>query len=153
MNGNVRGLAQLPIRLAVGGGLIYHGAPKLFSARGHENIVSMLKAMGVPQSDLAGWVVGGIEFFGGLALISGTRVRTVSSVVLGMVAFNLGAVFRRGGYPQPLPGGQPLPGVEDSCFYGGGALSLLLAGAGKASTDRWRAALQRSVPSRKPAGA
>jgi putative oxidoreductase len=118
--------AALPIRLILGGGLMYHGAPKLFTARGHENIVSLLEGMGVPRAEAAAWAVGAFEFFGGLALLTGRRVRLVSSLVAGQVALNLLAALRRGAFPEPLPGGQPLPGVEDSLFYGLGSLSLLL---------------------------
>ena len=32
-----------PIRLVVGAGFAYHGYPKLFSKKGHENITSMLR--------------------------------------------------------------------------------------------------------------
>jgi putative oxidoreductase len=118
--------AARPIRLVLGGGLVYHGAPKLFTAHGHENIVSMLEAMGVPHAEAAGWAVGAFEFFGGLALLADRRVRLVSSLLAGQVALNLLAALRRGSFPEPLPGGQPLPGVEDSLFYGLGSLALLL---------------------------
>jgi putative oxidoreductase len=130
-------LAILPVRLAVGGGLTYHGYPKLFSGRGHQNIVSMLKQMGVPFPDAAGWAVGVVEFGGGLALIAGACTRLVSAVVVGEVAINLVAAWARHGFPQPLPGCQRLPGVEDSCFYGTGSLATLLAGGGPCSVDTW----------------
>jgi putative oxidoreductase len=116
-----------PIRLVVGAGLAYHGAPKLFTARGHENISSMLTQMKIPLPELAGWGVGVIEFAGGVALLANWRTRVVAGLVVGEVVANLASAAARGGFPVPLPGGQPLPGWEASFFYGAGALTLLLA--------------------------
>jgi putative oxidoreductase len=130
----------VPTRLVVGGGLAYHGFPKLFSKRGHENIVSMLKTMGVPEPELAGWAVGLVEFFGGLAIAAGARTKFVSALIYGEVVINLLAALARGGFPQPLPGCQPLPGVESSLFYGAGSLSLMLTGPGPCSVDARRQA-------------
>jgi putative oxidoreductase len=123
--------APLPVRLATGGGLAYHGFPKLFTRSGHENIVYLLRESGTPAPELVSWPVGCLEFFGGLALMAGYRVRPVAGAVLGMVAFNFASQLRRGGLPAPLPGGQPLPDTEASAFYGGCSLSLFLTGAGR----------------------
>ena len=124
-------LAPFPVRLATGAGLAYHGFPKLFTRAGHENIVHLLRETGTPAPELAAWPVGCLEFFGGLALIAGYQVRPVAGAVLGMVAFNMLTDIRRGGLPEPLPGGQPLPGIEASSFYGGCSLSLFLTGPGR----------------------
>jgi putative oxidoreductase len=128
----------LPLRLVTGGFLAYHGFVKLSSRRGHENIVFMLKQMGMPASDLMGWAVGGFEFFGGLALVAGIRTRATAGVVVGEVVVNLLNALRHGGFPTPLPGGQPLPGVESSCFYGSCSTVLLMTGGGKLSVDQAR---------------
>jgi putative oxidoreductase len=135
-NKRVQDWAPLPLRLVMGGGLAYHGFVKLSSRRGHENIVSMLQQMGVPSSDLAGWGVGAFEFFGGLAFIAGIRTRAMAGVVVGEVVWNLLSALRHGGYPTPLPGGDPLPGVERSCFYGACSTVLLMTGGGRLSVDR-----------------
>ncbi len=116
-----------PIRLVVGAGLAYHGYPKLFSAKGHENIVSMLTQMGMPLAEASGWAVGLLEFVGGIMLVAHRRTRLLSAVVLGEVIVNLAVAAARGGFPEPLPGAQPLPGWESSSFYGAGALTVLLA--------------------------
>jgi putative oxidoreductase len=121
-----RGIAD-PIRLVVGSGFAYHGAPKLFTAKGHENITKMLTDMGVPLPEAAGWGVGVLEFFGGLALVFRKRTKLAAAVVVGEVVINLITAAVRGGFPEPIPGGQPLPGWESSFFYGGGALTVWLA--------------------------
>jgi uncharacterized membrane protein YphA (DoxX/SURF4 family) len=135
MNPHLKDWAPVPIRAVVGGGLAYHGAPKIFTSSGHQNIVSMLREMDVPQPDLMGWVVGALELFGGLALLAGVRVRGVSASILGEVVVNVLNGVRRGAFPQPLPGQQPLPAYEASFFYGCCSVALMLAGAGKLSVD------------------
>jgi putative oxidoreductase len=130
--------APVPIRLAAGGGLAYHGFPKLFTRFGHENIVHLLRESGTPLPELAAWPVGCLEFFGGLAIMSGYRVRPVAAAVFGMIVMNFGTQLRRGGLPAPLPGGQPLPNTEAGAFYGACSLSLLLTGAGRLALSEGR---------------
>src|SRR5919202_314912 len=111
--------APVPVRVVTGGGLAYHGFPKLFTRFGHENIVHLLRESGAPLPEIVAWPIGCLEFFGGLALVAGYRVRPGSALVFGMVGYNLFTELRRGGLPAPLPGGQPLPDTESSAFYGG----------------------------------
>lgn len=135
---NIGDWAPIPIRAVLGGGLVYHGAPKLLTCSGHEDIVSMLRKMDVPQSDIMGWVVGAVELFGGIALLAGAKVRWVSALVAGQAAISILSGVRRGGFPRPLPGGQPLPGYEASFFYTACSLALTISGAGRLSVDRLR---------------
>jgi uncharacterized membrane protein YphA (DoxX/SURF4 family) len=60
-------------------------------------------------------------------LVTKRGTKLAAAVVVGEVVVNLITAALRGGFPQPLPGGQPLPGWESSLFYGGGALTVLLA--------------------------
>jgi putative oxidoreductase len=131
VQGNLDEWAPVPIRLVSGAGLMYHGAPKLFSRRGHENIVHLLKETGAPDPELTSWGVGALEFFGGLCLVLGVRTRPIAAVVCSTVVFNLAHALRQGGWPDPLPGCQPLPHVEDSFFYGGCTAALVLSGPGR----------------------
>ncbi len=41
-------LAPVPVRMIVGGGLAYHGYPKIFTADGHASFLYIMKGMGVP---------------------------------------------------------------------------------------------------------
>jgi putative oxidoreductase len=127
--------APLPLRAVTGCGLAYHGRPKLFSRNGHANIVSLLRASGAPAPEITSWAVGSLEFFGGLALVAGVKVRPVAGLVLGMTLVNVVNYVRLGGLPEPLPGCQPLPGMEDSAFYAGCSLALILLGPGRETLE------------------
>jgi putative oxidoreductase len=132
----------LPIRLILGLGLAYHGFPKLFSAAGQASFLSMLQSMGVPAPGLMIWGIGILEFVGGLLLVVGAFVEIVAAVIVVEIIINLAVALIRGGFPQPLPGQQPLPGIEISLVYMAGLLALVLGGAGVYSIDRLRAARQ-----------
>lgn len=131
-------VAPLPNRMAVGGALLYAGSRKLFLKVGHENIVHLLESMGMPAPEQLGWVVGLFEFSSGLALLTGTRTRTCAVVNSVFLAGNCLKAFSMGGFPDPLPGQQALPGYLSS-FLGVGALSsLVISGAGELSIDERR---------------
>jgi len=123
--------APLPLRAAIGIGLIQHGGIKLFAAGGHENIVHLISELGVPFANLMGWVVGVVELGGGLGLLFGIwfKPAAVANVL------NLGGLlvlgFVAGGIPTPLPGGDPLPGFREAFLILAGIVSLLLSGPGR----------------------
>ena len=71
MNQTLSKWAPMPLRLILGVGFLYHGAPKLFSAPDHQMFLGMLQGMVVPAAGLMAWVVGIVEVLGGLALIVG----------------------------------------------------------------------------------
>ncbi len=125
-------LAPIPLRLILGAGFMAHGFPKLFTAEGHTGFVSALQSMSVPAPEIMAWVVGLVEFLGGLMLIIGAFVAVVS--ILGIINM-LGALFL-----VHLPNGflftnQP-PGYEVNLLYIAGFVSLLILGAGTLSVDR-----------------
>jgi putative oxidoreductase len=113
-----------------------HGGIKLFAPGGHANIVHLLGALGVPAPEAMGWVVGLVEFAGGLGMLIGALVPISAGVnalnVAGLLA--LGAI--RGGIPPPLPGGDPLPDFREASLILAGAITLVLSGAGPWSVDR-----------------
>lgn len=129
----------IPIRLVAGVGLIVHGGIKLFAEGGHENIAHLVSQLGVPLPDLMGWVVGIVEFGGGLGLLLGVLFRIAAALnalnVLGLIVF--GAIA--GGIPAPLPDGDPLPEFREAFLILAGMVSLLLSGPGKfAVADLYR---------------
>ena len=122
--------APIPLRLALGGGLMLHGGIKLFAAGGHENIAYLVGELGVPFADLMGWVVGLVEFGGGAGMLFGVlfKLATIANILNVGGLLDLGALA--GGIPAPLPGGDPLPQFREAFLILAGVTSLLLSGPG-----------------------
>ena len=132
------GWAPLPLRVALGIGLMIHGGIKLFVAGGHENIAHLIAQLGVPLAGVLGWVVGGVEFFGGLGILVGALFRISTAVNALNVAGFLVFGGLAGGVPDPLPGGDPLPQFREAFLILAGTLTLFLGGAGRLAVDRRR---------------
>ena len=123
--------APLPLRLFLGGGLILHGGIKLFASGGHANIAHLVGQLGVPFPDFVGWVVGTVEFGGGIGILLGVFFRLATVVNALNVAGLLVLGWAAGGIPGPLPGGDPLPGFREALLILAGVVSLLLSGPGR----------------------
>jgi putative oxidoreductase len=147
-----KNVAPLSLRLILGFGFAYHGFGKLFTQEGHAAFVGMLGGIGLPAPDLTAWLVGGIEFFGGLALLAGAAVTAVAAL---QIVIMLGALFT-----THLPAGFNfmnvigmsesgpqfgMPGFEVNLLYIAGLVALIVGGAGAFSVDRARAAKQVTV--------
>jgi putative oxidoreductase len=139
MSGKSNPWAPLPLRLAFGGLLLYAGGRKLFLAKGHENIVHLLEELGMPAAEPMGWVVGLIEFGGGLSLFLGLWLKPVAAINVVNLLLNLVLGELRGGLPAPLPGQQALPNPMSSILGIAGLLTLLMTGPGAMSIDGRRA--------------
>jgi putative oxidoreductase len=128
--------APLPLRVALGIGLMIHGGIKLFVPGGHDNIAHEIAQLGVPLAGLMGWVVGCVEFFGGLGIFVGGLFKASTA----LNALNVGGLLvlggLAGGIPDPLPGGDPLPAFREAFLILAGTLTLLLGGPGRWSIDR-----------------
>src|SRR5258708_30646794 len=76
----------LPLRLIVGFGFMQHGYAKL--ARGPEDFINLLHAMGVPGNFLLGWATIIVEIIGGLLILLGALIplSTPPMVVVLLVA-------------------------------------------------------------------
>ncbi|HEY0302496.1 MAG TPA: DoxX family protein [Rhizomicrobium sp.] len=128
--------APVPVRMIVGGGLAYHGYPKLFTVDGHLSFLHIMQEMGVPFAEAASWLIAVLEFGGGLALFTGTFVVTVALLIVIEMTINLVSALVNGGFPPPLNPNQPLPGYEQTLLYLFGALALWLGGSGAVSITR-----------------
>lgn len=132
----LRAWAPLPLRLMLGVGLIQHGGVKLFVSGGHANIAHLLTELGVPAADVVAWVVGLVEFGGGIGILVGALIPLTAGInavnVAGLLV--LGGV--RGGIPTPLPGGDPLPDFREAFLILAATLTLVLGGGGARSVDR-----------------
>lgn len=130
--------APLPLRLAIGIGLIIHGGIKLFADGGHANIAHLVSQLGVPFPELMGWIVGLVEFGGGIGMLLGWFTTPAAGMnalnVLGLIV--LAALA--GGIPAPLPGGDPLPELREAFLILAGTISLVLSGPGKYALDHQR---------------
>ena len=128
-------LIPLPLRLALGVGLMIHGGIKLFIPGGHANIVYLLTQLGVPFAEIMGWVVGVVEFGGGLGMVLGWyfTLATLSNAlnVVGLLAF----AALTDGIPQPLAGGDPLPELREAVLILAAAITLWLTGPGQYAID------------------
>ncbi|HXW79137.1 MAG TPA: DoxX family protein [Acidimicrobiales bacterium] len=133
--GSGKDLAPLTIRVVFGGCFMYAGARKLFLKQGHANIVHILQGMGFPAPQEMSWLVGLVEFGGGLSLVTGTLTRPLAVVNVFNLIGNITWAVKRGGFPDPLPGQQPLPGYLSSILGIGGLSSLVLGGPGRYSVD------------------
>ena len=98
MNQTLSKWAPMPLRLILGVGFLYHGAPKLFSAPDHQMFLGMLQGMGVPAAGLMAWVVGIVEVLGGLALIVGAFVSVASALLIANMLVALFAVHLPNGF-------------------------------------------------------
>lgn len=122
--------APLPLRLALGIGMMQAGYPKLFVPFGRANIGHLLSQLGIPLPAVMGWVVGTIEFIGGLGILLGEAIAIAAGCNALSITILLVLSFARGGIPQPLPGGEPFPDYRLAILILAGMLSLFLGGAG-----------------------
>jgi len=143
---NWHSLAPLPLRIILGMGMMFHGYSKLFSAEGHQGFVGMLTQIGIPASGIMSWLVGILEFFGGLALVLGAFVSIVSvlliiDMLVAAFMIHLPSGFNFMNITGMTADGPTfgMPGYEVSFVYIAGFLALMLGGAGAYSVDDARA--------------
>lgn len=143
MEGKLEKYWPLPLRILLGIGFMVHGYPKLFVAGGHAGFVGMLQQIGIPLPGLMAWVVGVVEFFGGIALIIGFFTAE-AAVLLGVemlvalfkvhmaAGFSFINIVGRSADGAPVFG---MPGVEVNLLYLSALLALFIGGPGPLSVD------------------
>ena len=136
--------APIPLRLALGFGFMYHGFPKLFSSEGHEMFAGMLGGLGVPAPGLMAWLIGGLEFFGGIGLIVGAFVSVFSVLLIANMLVALFKVHLAQGFNFMNMTGMSesgptfgMPGYEVNVLYIAGLATLFLLGKSLLSFDLW----------------
>jgi putative oxidoreductase len=130
----------LPLRLIIGFGFMQHGYAKL--ARGPDDFISVLHAMGLPAPFLLGWATIVVEVIGGLMILVGALI-PLAMVPMAIVL--LVAIFT-----VHLPNGFSSiklqsfdstgahfgqPGYETDLLYLAGLVALSIGGAGPISID------------------
>jgi putative oxidoreductase len=80
------GWYALPLRLIIGFGFMQHGYAKL--ARGPDDFISVLLAMGLPAPSVLGWATIIVELIGGLMILAGALIplATVPMAIVLLVA-------------------------------------------------------------------
>jgi putative oxidoreductase len=132
----------IPLRVILGIAFMVHGAPKLFSGQGHQQFQGMLGQLGVPAPQLMSWVVGIVEFFGGLALVVGAFTWIAAALLIVNMIFAMLLVHLPQGFSfiqikgmsdqGPVFG---MPGYEVNLLYIAGLLALFIGGPGPLSVD------------------
>ena len=141
----------VPIRVILGLGFAYHGFVKLFTTVGHENFHRLLTDIGVPLPAAMSWLIGGLEFFGGIALATGafmmvTSVLLILNMIVAMFSVNLPNGFDLMNITVIIEAGPKfgIPGFEINLLYLAGLVSLLLTGAGNLSFEKFREAKDKT---------
>jgi putative oxidoreductase len=142
----------IPLRLVVGFGFMQHGYAKL--ARGPEDFISVLHAIGVPAPFLAGWATIVVEVIGGAMIFAGALVPLATIPMIFVLLVAILTVHLPNGFSSiklqsfDAAGahfGQP--GYETDLLYLTGLVALCLGGAGPFSVD---GLLTRLRPSPRP---
>jgi len=121
------GTGLLLARLIFGVLMVAHGGQKLF-VFGFAGISGAFAQMGVPAAGLLGPFVALVEFFGGLALISGLLTRLASFGLMSTMIVAISLVHLKAGFFNPA-------GIEFPLSLLASTLVLAVAGAGAWSLD------------------
>ena len=120
-------LALLLLRLVLGAVFLAHGGQKLF-VFGFGGVSGAFGQMGIPGAGITGPLTALVEFFGGLAILTGLLTRLAG---LGLAVVMLGAILF-----VHLPAGFFAPkGFEFPLTLLGIAGALAITGAGRYSLD------------------
>jgi putative oxidoreductase len=138
----------LPLRLIVGLGYFEHGYAKL--ARGPDDFIAILHAIGMPFADLLGWATIAVEIVGGLLVLFGAFVPVAALPMIIVLLVAILTVHLPNGFSSiklvsyDATGahfGQP--GYETDLLYLAGLLALCIGGAGPLSLDGYLSARRK----------
>ncbi|CAM3145100.1 DoxX family protein [Pseudomonas floridensis] len=121
------------LRVIVGIAFIAHGSQKLFGAFGGyglEGTAQYMESLGLTPGYLMALLSGGAEFFGGLGLLLGLLARPAAALVTVLLLVAIFTVHIGNGFFMANNG------YEYALALLGGALAVLIEGAGRLSLDR-----------------
>ena len=134
------GWYALPLRLIIGFGFMQHGYAKL--ARGPEDFINVLHAMGLPVPFILGWATIIVELVGGLMILMGALIplATIPMAIVLLVAIftvhlpnGFSSIKLQSFDAAGAHFGQP--GYETDLLYLAGLVALCLGGPGPISID------------------
>lgn len=132
----------VPLRLIIGIGFVHHGYAKL--ARGPEDFIHILSALGMSDPAFLAWATIIIEIAGGLAVIAGLFIPLASIPMIVVLLVAIFTVHLPNGFSsiklQSVTSagahfGQP--GYETDLLYICGIIALVLGGTGPLALDRY----------------
>ncbi|MBV6288117.1 DoxX family protein [Pseudomonas aegrilactucae] len=121
------------LRIIVGIIFMAHGSQKLFGLFGGGGLAGtaqFMESLGLTPPMLMAMLSGGAEFFGGLALVIGLLVRPAALALIGLLLVAIFSVHIGNGLFMANNG------YEFALALLGGAVAVLVEGAGRASVDR-----------------
>ena len=142
----------IPLRLIVGFGFMQHGYAKL--ARGPDDFINILHAIGVPVPFLLGWATILVELIGGLLILLGAFVPLAALPMIVVLVVAIVSVHLPNGFSSiklqsfDAAGahfGQP--GYETDLLYVAALIALCLGGAGPMSVDALMSRRRSTAPS------
>jgi putative oxidoreductase len=128
------GWYAIPLRLIVGFGFMQHGYAKL--ARGPEDFINILHAIGAPGAFLLGWATILVEIIGGFLILIGAFVPLAAipmAIVLLVAILTVHLLKLQSFDAAGAHFGQP--GYETDLLYLAALIALCLGGAGPLSVD------------------
>lgn len=137
-NDRAKDASFVPVRLALGSAMVYHGASKL-RGEGPAQTGQMFEQLGIRPGKAWAVATGLAEAFAGVASILGVMTRPAAVAVLVTQAMAVARVHAKKGYD--ITGG----GMEYNLALMAIAAGLLIAGPGRVSTHE---VLERAVEGR-----
>lgn len=138
--GTHHSFAALLLRIVLGIIFIAHGYPKLFKKElGPKGVSGFFKSLGIPAPLFFAYVVGIVEFFGGLLLVIGLWTRLFGLLIaIDMIVATWKVKFKSGLISKVMEGGW-VGGYEFELALFAIAVALAASGAGVFSVDHlWR---------------
>ena len=130
----------LPLRLIIGFGFLQHRYAKL--ARGPDDFISVLHAMGLPAPFLLGWATIVVEVIGGLMIFVGALIPLAMVPMAIVLLVAIFTVHLPNGFSSiklqsfdSMGAHFGQPGYETDLLYLAGLVALSIGGAGPISID------------------
>ena len=97
-----------------------------------------LARQGVPMPEVMGWVGAIVEFFGGIAVVIGLRIRYAALLMILFVIIATAISHRYWEFTDAVARRGQTVQFQKNITIIGGLIALFVAGAGKLALDPWR---------------